>query len=251
MFLLSCTEKQCNYCSVIWMSGCQFLKCLMICRATWDNYSNNPDQGSNRNGRVMVSLCKSCNLVPVNHIQTAKCKSNNGLSFKMKEKWVSQLDWIFPSKGMFKYIEACHNVEDANLPTNHARVCHLELSEYKIPMMRVLERARELLRSIQLWKVNETVFRERRLPPARIMVSDNDVDAVCSGLADQFYDSALSSMLRQKDRAKETERRANEGRWEWLMRVGDPKRLWKATDIMEWRVLKLEKQENYSYQWRI
>ena len=68
-------------------------------------YPNNPDQGSYRNGREMVSLCKTCNLVLVNHIQTAKCKPNNGLSFKMTGKWVSQLEWIFASKDMFKYIK--------------------------------------------------------------------------------------------------------------------------------------------------
>ncbi len=144
----------------------------------------------------------------------------------MKDKWVSQLDWIFASKDMFKYIEACYTVVDGNLPTNHAPVCcHLELSEYKVPMMRVLERARALgcysasglefapkKRSIQLRKVNETVFRERLLPPARIMESANDVDAVCSGLADEIYDTALSSMLRQKESAKESERREYKGR---------------------------------------
>ena len=27
---------------------------------------------------------------------------------------------------------------------------------------------------------------------------------------------------------KESDRRANEGRWEWVMRMGDPKKLWKA-----------------------
>ncbi len=79
-------------------------------------YSNNPDQGSNRSGREMVSLCKTCNLLPVNHVQAAKCKFNNGLSFKMKDKWVSQLDWIFASKFMFEYIEACYSVVYGNFP---------------------------------------------------------------------------------------------------------------------------------------
>ena len=90
-------------------------------------------------------LCKPCKLSLVNHAQTAKCKSNNGLSFKMKENWYPSQTGYLPQMicSRTKNLEACYTAVDGNLPTNHGPVCCLntryDLSTGKSKCIRLLQ----------------------------------------------------------------------------------------------------------------
>ena len=58
------------------------------------HYQINPDHRMNENGRTLITLCQSCNLVPVNHVIYKDVMCNSDLTYRQGNSWISQLDWV-------------------------------------------------------------------------------------------------------------------------------------------------------------
>ena len=56
-------------------------------------YTENPDTKSNSNGVDLVNICLSNYLKPLNHAVHNSKVFDGGLTYKQKDRWVSQLDW--------------------------------------------------------------------------------------------------------------------------------------------------------------
>ena len=62
------------------------------------SHTENPDTHVNANGRELFNLCRSCRLVPINHLVCDNVECEGGLTFRRGGSWVSQLDWALISQ---------------------------------------------------------------------------------------------------------------------------------------------------------
>ena len=63
------------------------------------HYSENPDKGTNQNGKDLESICTDYKLVPLNHRSTPNHTFEGGMTFRQGQRWVSQLGLLLDSTG--------------------------------------------------------------------------------------------------------------------------------------------------------
>ena len=86
------------------------------------SYTANPDHVCNSNGRKVRIMCESLDLLPVNHAQLAdKCMDGN-YTFKRKNVWISQLDWVLVSANLMKDVMCFDIVDNIPLKSDHAAI---------------------------------------------------------------------------------------------------------------------------------
>jgi hypothetical protein len=84
------------------------------------SYSPNPDSTCNNNGRKVINLCQSLNLLPVNHAQIGNKSMDGNYTFKRQNTWISQLDWALVSRNIMKDIVCFRVLDNTLLKSDHA-----------------------------------------------------------------------------------------------------------------------------------
>ena len=93
-------------------------------------YTENIDQSTNENGKITQNIMKQLNITPVNHLIYKSKIYKGNLTFKRKNKWISQLDWAMVSTQLIPYIVNFDVNQQISLPTDHAPiVLELQLPE--------------------------------------------------------------------------------------------------------------------------
>ena len=83
-------------------------------------YSNNPDPVVNANGREVLSLCKTLSFWPINHLVHGASHCEGDLTYRMKNRWISQLDWGLCSYNVMDHISDFSAKKDFDVAKNHA-----------------------------------------------------------------------------------------------------------------------------------
>jgi len=94
------------------------------------DYTRNPDRTINANGRELLSLCESNELIPVNHLQLNQTSCDGGLTCKKKQCWIYQLDWAICTQAAAKYVQSFNILCCEVLPSDHAAFS-LEMSDFE------------------------------------------------------------------------------------------------------------------------
>ena len=61
------------------------------------SYAQNVDVCENVHGREMLNMCLNLDIFPVNHLTHSNRSFDGNKTFKKRENWISQLDWLLVS----------------------------------------------------------------------------------------------------------------------------------------------------------
>jgi len=205
------------------------------------NYSPNPDKATNANGRELLSLCLANNLTPVNHLQTEQLSCDGDLTYRQKQRWISQLDWVICTTPSIEYVKSFNILCDYTLPTDHAALT-LNIGGFSHSAVQILNSAKQLgyyqthcpeshcaKRPIPIINMNQSDM-INNLPSTDQLwqrALDTEVDDLCNELAEIIYETAKSAVTKPKTTTYAPPQGAFE-RWNNILQNNDDKQLWKS-----------------------
>jgi len=205
-------------------------------------YTENPDTVTNTNGKELISLCSTNNLLPINHITVDRTSGANltgegKLTFRKKERWISQIDWAIMTAPLLKFVESFTIQQDLSLPTDHASLS-LKLTGFQYPAGKLLAHAKELgkydaapednmtnRKPISSKEIDRTkLLNNLQLP---IQIDNVNIDSLCEELASNIYTASRAARNRPKiTRYNSPQNSLN--RWNNILRNGNDRQLWSA-----------------------
>ena len=78
------------------------------------------DVGINENGKKLFNICRDNKLVVANNLRTESATLNSSLTFRVKNKWVSELDLCIVSKDLAHSVTHFQVNQDTALPSNQS-----------------------------------------------------------------------------------------------------------------------------------
>ena len=198
-------------------------------------YSNNDDVKINQHGRDLAALCKNYNLLPINHLIYKGHSHDGKLTFRRKNKWISQLDWIICSCNLLHHIDVFRISQNTEIPSDHAPLT-LEISRLAYSPHHLLSCAKELgaydkpekpkiKRPIKYKQVN-CILLQTTLPfPSQQMLRDPDINNVSENIADIIYKTAKESEENHVPIIRHSPKNAMQ-RWQKLLQYGNDQELW-------------------------
>ena len=137
-------------------------------------YSKNVDTVSNTNGKRLTEICVTSGLNPVNHWIYRDKMFDGNFTFKQKQNWISQIDWVVMSCRALPHLQEFKVLNALSLPTNHAPLS-VELGSFTIPLFDIQRREK------QLREAEPRKFHSRKRP---LPMSDIDPAAFVEQLPD-------------------------------------------------------------------
>ena len=210
------------------------------------SYTANPDTSVNANGRELSNLCRSCNLVPVNHMVCQNVVCEGGLTFRRGGSWVSQLDWALVSKTSVNVVNDFRILKEVELPSDHAPIAMRVCLTAHLPES-LLQRAQQLSRDqdesgtsaghtgrkpIQFHRVSTALFLNNLPDPnPLLMLSEENPAELCAAISETLYQACRSAKEPPCNRASTIPGpRSAYDRWHRLLESGDHQSIWKAVN---------------------
>ena len=201
-------------------------------------YRTNPDTKSNANGVDVMNLCISNHLKPLNQaIQNCKVY-DGGLTYKQKDKWISQLDWALVSESTLPHVSQYHILKGYKLPTNHAPVA-IHLDGFECCLNDLLQRSKLLgvcvqdtnkedsRRPVSISCIDLDLFKATLPEPENLWELNNDLPCLCRAVSDTLYETATRARKPHSQRVK-TSGVISGNRWSNILESTDAKQLWRA-----------------------
>ena len=206
------------------------------------SYSENSDKKSNQNGKPVISVCKSCDLKPLNHLIFNGNKFQGDLTYKQGSQWISQLDWCLVSANALPHVASFKILHSSGLPTDHAALS-LVLKQFEPSVTDLLYRSKMLgqsvtpqpqlsRRAIPYARVDPVSFNAALPPPADEWYKIENVDTLASTMADTLYETARQSKLPppQSPNPDSPTPKNSTQRWNKLLKSGDSRAIWRSID---------------------
>ena len=196
------------------------------------------DVGVNENGKKLFNICRDNKLVVANNLRTESATLNSSLTFRVKNKWVSELDLCIVSKDLAPSVTHFQVNQDTALPSNHAPVSVTFSPEKSIGLQELVSRSGDIgtypsrpkslcKTPIRYRQINNEVFSEtieQFNPP---LVNHTDVNVTANCFSTQLYEiTKMCRLPREPDLPQD----ASKTRWERIMSCEDDSLLWKAID---------------------
>ena len=210
-------------------------------------YSTNTDTQVNSNGRELSNLCRSCGIVPVNHLVCQQVACDGDLTFRRGGDWVSQLDWALISRASVGAVREFKILREADLPSDHAPIA-LQLSTAAHAHETLLQRAQQLCRDqykpdantkaagrrpIQFQRVNISRFSNNLTDPGPLMsLCEESPDEACAAISEALYQACRSAKEPPGPRVEHHGTRDAHERWLRLIQQKDYQGIWGAVN---WR----------------
>ena len=211
-------------------------------------YDNNPDQGENANGKNIVQVCKHCNMYPINHAITNGRVHEGNLTFRQKDKWISQLDWAFCTKRLLKFVSQFNVLHEGFRQSNHAPIS-IQLDTCLVMSANELYNRAVSLTDDEYHISNDGCAKPKRycdlnrdLFCSNLTIPDNTifdlpVHDICQTISDTLY-CACSKARKTKAQHHQNMTNADNivnsslDRWKWITSHDDPKAMW---DSINWK----------------
>ena len=219
------------------------------------DYSPNPDEIVNANGRELLSLCDTNCLIPVNHLQLNQTICEGGLTFRKKQRWISQLDWAICSESAATHVKYFNILHNEILPTDHAalslNICGFDRSSHHILDSAnqldsyVVNNPREnrlITRPIPFSSINRTTLIDN-LPPIDNLwhfSMDNELNIVCNNLVNTIYEATKKATVAPSTPNPRPPKNATD-RWNNILYTKDVKQVWKS---INWKGAQAPRQKN-------
>lgn len=199
------------------------------------------DPGINDNGKKVLAVCKDRKLLVVNNLSTGSSSFPGGLTYRTRNKWISQLDLCIVSEDLIPCVSHFDVNQDTTLPSNHAPVSvRVTFPEERLSPKQVLIRSSDIgtyptkqthlcKRPISFERIDTARFTENMsslIPPLVAHGAD------FNSLAEEFGEILYNSISESKEAPIHIEHQHDPSttRWERIMNCGDDGLLWKAID---------------------
>ena len=210
-------------------------------------YSANVDQGENAHGRELLNMCLNLDIYPVNHLNYGEKHFAGNKTYRKRDNWISQLDWLLVSSSLL------HLVTDFTVEHHSPLLCdHAALSvgiACPPPMLDVTwERAKLLgtypensrkaigCRAVPINSLCPEGFNAALPDPTSWWRQLCDgaageppsVDELCDRLTDLIYSACQTAKLSDRHIRVNGNGTANDAqsRWQILLDKKDPKAIW-------------------------
>jgi hypothetical protein len=207
-------------------------------------YTSNPDTRENTNGKDLSSLCRLCDLIPLNHLEFKDLKCEGCLTYKQGKLWVSQLDWALCSKSILPYIKRFSIIKDTTLPTDHAALS-VNLSVCKPDVTNLWQRAKQLgltkfdmeippkslvCRSVPIFQIDNTRFCENLVDANTLLNYNEDVNSFCDNITKALYESVELAQVKNTEEPEQNRVPCtnSQTRWNNLLQSKNPRDIWQA-----------------------
>ena len=212
-------------------------------------YSSNVDVSENAHGRNMLNMCKNLDLYPVNHlILHGKCFMG-AKTYRKREKWISQLDWLFCSSQLLSLIHSFDIVQNTPFKSDHAALA--ATVECPTPSVSyVLERAKFLgedlfdrnqsmsKKAVNIDSVIPEDFNAALPDPVtwwheceNVLINANQpAEELSKRLTETLYNACNQARQKNRSTVKSVSRKVDDAysRWQLLVTKKDPKLIWSS-----------------------
>ena len=212
------------------------------------SYSQNVDKSDNAHGRELLNMCANSNIFPVNHLKYGARSFIGNKTYRKRDKWISQLDWLLVSAPLLHLIDDFTVDQQTPFSSDHAA---LSVKMIRSPLSSgvTLERAKLLdsypnrtghgiaRRAVHINSINSERF-NAALPDAALwwrQLCDSaadephSVDEICNSLTDVLYKACCSA---RSDRPPYNDISGMaydaQSRWQVLLEKKDLKAVWSA-----------------------
>ena len=163
------------------------------------------DPGVNDSGKKMIAICKDHDLVVVNNLSTESATFAGALTFRQRNKWISEVDLCITSKDLISNVTSFLVNQDTSLPSNHAPVSvQLAFPKRNLNIHQILTRSvdigtyilplKQLCRSpISYYRINQDLFTQKMPavnPISPTLASTQDHKTLANELSDLLYDTS-------------------------------------------------------------
>ena len=204
------------------------------------------DHTVNNNGKELVQICSDNDLLLVNGLETNEGCFQGELTFRRRKKWISDVDKIVMSSGIWKSIELFSINQDTSLPSDHAPLfITLNLPGYTRSPDKLLDHAHHIdghailssiskpiskkvipIKSIDSQLFSQSIVKaEDRLLP---LFQYGDPNVAAQAISDTIYDCMKDSVIDNVNLTRKSD--PNLPRWKKIMEIDDEKVLWNAID---------------------
>ena len=204
-----------------------------------NNWQYEPvDLQENDNGKKLFSICKDNGLMVANNLITKDVKLTSSLTYRVRDKWVSELDLCIISEELVPAMSRLHVNQDLLFPSNHAPVSvNINFPQRSMGISELVTRSADIgmypnthksvcKSPIQYSRIDTNLFKEvieSSDPPP----FDTDVNVTANNLSTELYNITKTCKLR---RAPDPPQDTAKSRWQRIMECEDDSLLWKAID---------------------
>ena len=204
-------------------------------------YSAPVDVTVNDNGKKLLAICGDRNLMLVNNLRTESRSFPGALTFRMRNRWISQLDLCLVSEELIPCVSDFHVNQDITFPSNHAPVSvQFKFPEQHFGLQEVLTRSKDIGTypgkeiklcndPISVSRIDPVLFTEKMdaIDPVMAMQGDHDHDTVAKEFSEVLY-STISESKAPSIQYDPFD--PDTTRWERIMTCENDSTLWKAID---------------------
>ena len=214
------------------------------------SYAQNVDVCENAHGRELLNMCLNLDIFPVNHLTHSNRSFDGNKTFKKRENWISQLDWLLVSSPLLGMLDDFTINQHSPFLSDHAALT-VRLSSMPSSLDAVVQRSK-LLGTYDTYKTGQRVARKAvhinsfsaegfraELPDPvawwRQMCSTaadepESVDEFCDKLTDMLYEVCCAARCNNQTTQSDPGVILNDAqsRWKILLRNKDSKSIWSA-----------------------
>ncbi len=203
-------------------------------------YTENPDTTVNSHGHEIISICEDNNLVPVNHLCTGDVKCEGSLTYRQKDKRISQIDCALCHRKYIGFVSDFQILDHINFPSNYAPISVTIECDSVAPQL-LLEHAQLLntvpkykpnwcTRQIRMWQLIIQKFQTALPDPVTLMpANEQEAEFLVENITETLY-SACEAAIEKKITLNFTNPLNAHHRWQNLQNLGDTRKIWQAID---------------------
>lgn len=204
------------------------------------SYSVNCDSGVNGHGNEMLNICQTLGIRPINHLIIKEKHFTGDLTFRQKDRWISQLDWAFCSVSLIPHIMEFEVLKNLASLSDHAplSLCiNLDTPDFDI----LLPRANSLIMPYAHLEKKISSSQRRRINPQEIDVNQFvqkvtpemldlslPLPSVVESMNNIFYNACKSARYTEVLPAARRILNSSAERWSWLLSNKDSKLIWNS-----------------------
>ena len=202
-------------------------------------YNKPVDSVLNDNGKRLLAVCRDSKLIVVNNLVAGSNCFLGGLTFRKRNRWISQLDLCVTSEELIPCVSHFNIDQDSTFPSNHAPVSvGFTFPKETMSLHQILIRSAEIgcypakpealcKRPIPFRRIDAALFMEELEAVDPTLAITGDYNAMAKGFSDILYNTITQCktpppLSTTYDPAKT--------RWERIMDCEDHSILWKSID---------------------
>ena len=193
----------------------------------------------NENGKKLLNVCRDNELFITNNLKTSTRAHSGALTFRIRNKWTSQLDLCITSKELIPCISNFVVNQDISFPSNHAPISvSLNFPKEKLSLQQVLIRSADIGNypvkqktlcrpPISYNQIDPYLFVENMNAVDPTLAISGDQNAMAEGFSNLLYTTITNS---KAPLSPPVSYDVAATRWERIMNCEDHGKLWKAID---------------------